>query len=172
MATTEETPLDRLAQKATSWVGSISSLVVHTIFFILCFLFPIFGWSTLEQMLLVLTTVVSLEAIYLAIFIQMSVNKSQEQIEDIQEDLEDIQEDIEEIGEDIEEITEDIDEIQEDIQEINEEDENDEETAREKAKKAILKSNVQSNAVEIKSLKNMLKHLESELHLLKKERKH
>jgi peptidoglycan hydrolase CwlO-like protein len=61
-------------------------------------------------MLLVLTTVVSLEAIYLAIFIQMSVNRSSENIEDLKEDVEIIQEDIDEIQEDIEEIQENIDE--------------------------------------------------------------
>ena len=73
-----------------------------------------------DKMLLVLTTVVSLEAIYLAIFIQMSVNKSHEHIEDLKEDVTEIQEDIEYIQEDIEEISEDIDEIQEDIDEIQE----------------------------------------------------
>lgn len=67
-------------------------------------------------MLLILTTVVSLEAIYLAIFIQMSVNKNSRDIEIIQEDVGEIQEDIEDIEEDIDEIQKDVDEIQEDIE--------------------------------------------------------
>ena len=123
-------------------------------------------------MLLVLTTVVSLEAIYLAIFIQMSVNKSHEHIEDlkedvteIQEDIEYIQEDIEEISEDIDEIQEDIDEIQEDIDEIADDDDDDDDEHKEKAKKVILKSNVSSNTNEIKSLKSKIDELQAQLQL-------
>lgn len=51
-------------------------------------------------MLLILTTIVSLEAIYLSIFIQMSINKNNEVIEIIQEDVGEIQEDIDEIQDD------------------------------------------------------------------------
>ena len=60
---------------------------------------PLFGWVNFDKMLLVLTTVLSLEAIYLAIFIQMSVNRSHEHIEDLKEDVTEIQEDIEDIQE-------------------------------------------------------------------------
>ena len=63
------------------WIGSIPSLIAHTIFFIISFALPILGIVDFDKMLLVLTTVVSLEAIYLAIFIQMSVNRSSENIE-------------------------------------------------------------------------------------------
>ncbi len=124
--------LEKLADGITSWIGSVPSLIIHTLLFITSFLLPFFGVVDFDKMLLVLTTVLSLEAIYLSILIQMSVNKSHEKIEDIQEDIEeisedieDIQEDLEEISEDIEEITEDIEDIQEDIEEINE-DEDDE----------------------------------------------
>ncbi len=113
--------LEKVADKATKWIGSISSLVIHSIIFILSFVLPIIGLITFERMLLVLTTVVSLEAIYLAIFIQMSVNKNSQDIEIIQEDVGEIQEDIEEIEEDIDEIQKDVDEIQEDIEEDVEE---------------------------------------------------
>ena len=139
--------LEKLADGITSWIGSIPSLIIHTLLFLTAFLLPSFGVVDFDKMLLVLTTVLSLEAIYLSILIQMSVNKSHEKIEDIQEDIEeisedieDIQEDLEEISEDIEEITEDIEDIQEDIEEINEDE--DDEDHIEKAKKAILKSNV------------------------------
>ncbi len=73
-----------------------------------------------EQMLLLLTTIVSLEAIYLSIFIQMSINFAAEDIEEIQEDVEDIQEDVEEIQEDVEDIQEDVDEMSEDVEEMQE----------------------------------------------------
>jgi peptidoglycan hydrolase CwlO-like protein len=109
-------------------------------------------------MLLVLTTVVSLEAIYLSIFIQMSVNKTTQHIEFIQEDVNEIQEDIDEIQED-------IDEIQEDIEDIVDEDE-----VSEKVEKTILKSNVSNNTNEIKALKNKILELQHELETLKKNR--
>jgi low affinity Fe/Cu permease len=108
--------LEKIADKATKWIGSISSLVIHSILFIVAFAMPAMGIISFEKMLLVLTTVVSLEAIYLAIFIQMSVNKNSQDIEIIQEDVGEIQEDIEDIEEDIDEIQKDVDEIQEDIE--------------------------------------------------------
>lgn len=79
--------LEKLADGITSWIGSIPSLIIHTLLFITSFLLPVFGIVDVDKMLLVLTTVLSLEAIYLSILIQMSVNKSHEKIEDIQEDI-------------------------------------------------------------------------------------
>jgi uncharacterized membrane protein len=46
-----------------------------------------FGW-TLDEMLLMLTTILSIEAIYLALFIQMSLNKTTENLENVEEDIE------------------------------------------------------------------------------------
>jgi uncharacterized membrane protein len=112
--------LERIADVATRWIGSTASLVVHTLLFIIAFLLPLLHIVSFDKMLLVLTTIVSLEAIYLAIFIQMSVNKNSKDIEEIQEDVEEIQEDIEEIQEDVEEMQEDVEEIQEDVEEIQE----------------------------------------------------
>lgn len=110
--------LAKVADRATKSIGSVTSLIVHSVLFISAFLLPVLGVVPFDQMLLILTTILSLEAIYLAIFIQMSVNKNTEDIEDIQEDVEEIQEDIEEIEEDVDEIQKDVDEIQEDIEEI------------------------------------------------------
>ena len=152
------TILEKIANGIMWWIGSIPSLIFHTIFFIICFALPIFGVVEFDHMLLVLTTVVSLEAIYLAIFIQMSVNKSSEQIEEIQED-------IEEISEDIEEIQEDIDEIQEDVEEINDDDDDDDHN--EKAKNVMLKSKVSTNKNEIKILKDKISELENLIEKIK-----
>ena len=110
--------LAKNADIATKWIGSTTSLIVHTIFFVLSFALPLFGVISFERMLLVLTTVVSLEAIYLSIFIQMSVNKNSQDIEIIQEDIGEIEEDIGEIQKDVDEIQEDVDEIQEDTEEL------------------------------------------------------
>jgi biopolymer transport protein ExbB/TolQ len=108
-------------ERVTTWVGSPSSFILHTLAFILAFVIGILGLASWEIVLLVLTTVVSLEAIYLSIFIQMTVNRQAAELAEVSEDVEDIQEDIEEISEDVDEIQEDIDEIQEDGEEINEE---------------------------------------------------
>ncbi len=92
-----------LAVRFTQWIGSPSSLIVHTILFALAFASVLFG-ANLDSVLLILTTIVSLEAIYLAIFIQMSVNRQTESIQNVEEDIDEIQEDIDEIQEDIDEI--------------------------------------------------------------------
>lgn len=168
--------LETAAEKITWWVGSIPSLITHTIIFIISFLLPLFGVIEFDKMLLVLTTVLSLEAIYLSIFIQLSVNKSHEHIEDLKEDvteihenIEDIQEDIEEISEDIEEMSEDIEDIQEDIEEINEDEDEDEEDHAERAKKVMLKSDVSTNKTEIRALREMISKLQEQLEELKRE---
>ena len=112
--------LERLAERAAEAIGSVLSLVAHSIFFVGIFSLLFFGFS-FDQILLILTTVVSLEAIYLAIFIQMTVNRHSENIEEVREDIEDIQEDVEDISEDIEDIQEDVEEIGEDVEGIQKE---------------------------------------------------
>ncbi len=111
--------LEHLALQAPKYLGSVPSLVLHTIFFVGIFSLAWFGFS-FDQILLILTTVVSLEAIYLAIFIQMTVNRHAEQIEEVSEDVEELSENVEDISEDVEEISKDIDTIQEDVKEISE----------------------------------------------------
>ena len=132
----EKSPINRLetvALSITRGVGSIWSVIIHTLLFSGAFLLVLFGFE-FERVLLVLTTIVSLEAIYLSIFIQMSVNHQAralasvekeideiaEDVEGIAEDVEGIAEDVEEIQEDVEEISKDVDEIQEDMEEIQE----------------------------------------------------
>ena len=161
LKTENSTMLDKMADSVISWIGSTASLVFHTLLFITSFLLPLFKVVEFEEMLLVLTTIVSLEAIYLSIFIQMSVNKSNKHIEVIKEDVNEIQEGIDEIQEDIDEIQEDIDEIQEDIDEIA--DDEDEDEHKEKAQKVILKSNVSNNKQEIKELKAKIHDLQAKL---------
>ncbi len=111
-----------ISTKITNWVGSKNSILLHTIFFVSIFALPAFG-VPFDDILLVLTTIVSLEAIYLAIFIQMTVNKHSEDLVEVSEDIDEIQEDVEGIEKDIDEIQEDVGELQEDIEEIAEEEE-------------------------------------------------
>lgn len=114
-------PIEKQATALTRSVGSPASIIVHTILFVLSFAAAALGLISFDRMLLVLTTVVSLEAIYLAIFIQMTVNRQSDAIAEVEQDLEEIQEDVDEIQEDIEEIQEDVEEIGEDVEELAEE---------------------------------------------------
>lgn len=112
-------PLEDFAMKATQYIGSPTSLVLHSVFFVGIFSLQWIGFS-FDKIMLILTTVVSLEAIYLSIFIQLTINRQSRQIEEVSEDVEGIQEDVEGIQEDVEEISKDLDEIQEDVEEIQE----------------------------------------------------
>ena len=78
----------------TRWVGSPISIILHSILFVAAFLLAFFGVIPFDRMLLFLTTIVSLEAIYLSIFIQMTINYTTESIEEVGQDIEEIQEDI------------------------------------------------------------------------------
>lgn len=114
-------------EHVTTWIGSVASLVFHTLVFIASFLAGLFRIADWNTILLVMTTIVSLEAIYLSIFIQMSVNRHAEELEDVTEDIGEIQEDVGEIQKDIDEVQEDVEDIQEDVKEMTEEEAADEE---------------------------------------------
>ncbi|HEX8591443.1 MAG TPA: hypothetical protein VF696_01700 [Candidatus Paceibacterota bacterium] len=121
-------------ERFTSWVGSPASLVLHTLVFAGFFALVIFDVLALETMLLILTTVVSLEAIYLAIFIQMTVNMNTESLREVEEDIDEIQEDVEEMSEDLDELQEDVEEMSEDLEELHEDDEKEEQRDAAQAK--------------------------------------
>src|SRR5258707_14313601 len=59
--------LDRIADGVTDFIGSPVSIILHSLLF--------FIWIYKELDILVLTTVVWLEAIYLCLFLQMSSNR-------------------------------------------------------------------------------------------------
>lgn len=147
----------------TAWIGSPASLVLHTLFFLGAFA-SVFLGVPMDEMLLVLTTIVSLEAIYLAIFIQMSVNRASQSLAEVEEDIGEIREDVEEvtegvgdIQEDVAELGKDVEEIQEDIGEIQED---------EAADDAALATHADRLAV----IQSSLQQIVSELDNLKKER--
>lgn len=153
--------LEKTADKATRWIGSTKSLIVHTIIFAAAFSLPLFGVG-FDRVLLVLTTILSLEAIYLAIFIQMSVNKNTKDIEIIQEDVEEIQEDVDEIQKDVDEIQEDVEEIEKDVDEIQEDIEEIEEDSNEDLKVETKEANA------IAAIQTILTQLQKEIEQLKK----
>ena len=112
--------LETLALSVIHGVGSIWSVIIHTLLFMGAFFLIIFGYET-DRVLLVLTTIVSLEAIYLSIFIQMSVNFQARALASVEKDIDEIAKDVEDIQEDVEEIAEDVEDIQEAHEEIQEE---------------------------------------------------
>jgi uncharacterized protein YoxC len=142
----------KLSSKLTSHIGSPASIVLHTIFFVGIFSLHFWGIS-FSDILLVLTTIVSLEAIYLSIFIQMTVNKHAEELEEVSEDIEGIQEDVGEIQEDVDAIQEDVGELQEDVEEITEDEETLDDHGTEMKKLEKIESTLQSLLEEIAKLK-------------------
>ncbi len=122
--------MQSVSDKITRALGSPASILIHTFIFIASFV-AVFAGIPFDRVLLILTTAVSLEAIYLSLFIQMTVNRHAESLEGVEEDIEEISEDIEGITEDIEDISEDIEEISEDIDDIQEEDTEDEKHEKE-----------------------------------------
>jgi methyl-accepting chemotaxis protein len=111
--------LEEIALSVTRGIGSIWSVVIHTLLFAGAFILVLVG-AELDRVLLVLTTIVSLEAIYLSIFTQMSVNHQARAIASVEKDIDEIAEGVEEIAEDVEDIQENVEEIAEDVEDIQE----------------------------------------------------
>ncbi len=125
--------VEKAAVTMTQWVGTPTSIVIHSALFILAFLIY-FAGVPLDTILLTLTTVVSLEAIYLSLFIQLSVNRASESLEDVEEDIGEIQEDVQgleggfgEIAEDVEglegnvrKMRRNVEELEADVEDISE----------------------------------------------------
>jgi uncharacterized protein YoxC len=144
--------IEDAAFTATRWVGSIPSLIIHTVLFAGSFLAVAGGLIGFEKMLLVVTTLVSLEAIYLAIFIQMSVNRQGMSLEEVEHDIDEMQEDVGEIQEDIDEIQKDVDEMQEDVEEMSEEDKRERKEATNAASLEEIRARLERLLVDIEKL--------------------
>lgn len=81
--------LEKFSLRLVEWVGSVSSLVVHTLVFIAIFGLRLFGVG-FSDVLLILTTLLSLEAIYLAILVQMTLNRHTRSLQDVRSDVEEL----------------------------------------------------------------------------------
>lgn len=88
--------LDRVSDNITSWMGSTQSILFHSIILVATFgLIPL-GFNP-DSVLLVMTTILSIEAIFLAIFIQRAVNKQSVRLESaIEKIVKNVTENIEE----------------------------------------------------------------------------
>lgn len=166
----EPNKIEKLALKVTKGIGSPTSIVIHTIFFGVIFaLHPLFDLPY-EYILLVLTTVVSLEAIYLSIFIQMTININTARLTAVSEDVEEIQEDVGEIQEDVEEITEDVGGIEQDIQDLTDDVEEITEELEEDQQHADTKR--AENKAAIEKVEQAILHLLKNLEDLKEKNDH
>lgn len=88
-------PLHQLSFWIIDHMGTVESVVLHTVFFIIALIPAWLGFQT-DRIMLILTTVVSLEAIYLTIFLQMTVKHQDKRLIS---KLSGIQEDVEELTE-------------------------------------------------------------------------
>jgi low affinity Fe/Cu permease len=143
--------MGQFSERITTWIGSEASIVLHTFAFIAIGSLHYFG-VPFVNMMVILNTAVSLEAIYLAIFIQMTVNRHSADIEDIQEDVQELGEGVEELGEGVADLGEGIEEISEDMQEGEEEDRRGSEPHSVTFEK--LESSVQKILSDLETLKN------------------
>lgn len=134
----------------TRWIGSPTSVIVHTLMFVAFFIAAGEGLIEFRDMQLILTTVVSLEAIYLSIFIQMTINYTTQELKEVGEDVEEMKEDIGEIQEDVGELQENVEEISEDVEEITEEEKSEE--AAEEARKAEQKKTLEDIQTALRKL--------------------
>ena len=104
--------IDIASDKVSRWIGSTASLITHTIFFLIAFVSHwLFGWA-FGFILLVLTTAVSLEAIYISIFIQRSVNQQGVRLEEVEESLDDVEEALDDVEEGLDEVEEGLDDVE------------------------------------------------------------
>jgi peptidoglycan hydrolase CwlO-like protein len=114
----KESQLEKMSISVTKWIGTTQSIIVHSILFIVIFGLYFIGFA-LDQILLILTTAVSLEAIYLALFIQMTVNRNTQDIVEVASDIDQIQEDVEELGGDFDDIQEDVEDLESNLKKIH-----------------------------------------------------
>ncbi len=145
MTLEERKKIDCLVDSFIRWIGSFVSLAIHTFLFLACLTTGLL-WGHWDSILLVLTTIVSLEAIYLSIFIQMSINRNTESLQAVEKDIDEIQEDVEDIAEDVDEIAEDVEDIAEDVEELSEE--GAQEESQEEQDRRLLKD-IQDNMIKI-----------------------
>lgn len=107
--------LEALSQQMTNSIGTTNSLIIHSLLFVGIFCLRIFDIPT-EEILLILTTAVSLEAIYLAIFIQMTVNRTTASLASVEEDIDDIQGDVDSLETNLKGISDDY--LEDDTDEV------------------------------------------------------
>ena len=153
--------LENFSIKLTESIGTSKSVLIHSFLFVGIFALYFVGFD-IDKILLILTTAVSLEAIYLSIFIQMTINRNTESLKEVEKDVDEIQEDVDEIQEDVEGIEDEVVDMSKDIDNIQAEDDKEDKYAIEHA--------VQTQKM-ISMIENQMKVIISELNSLKTKEK-
>ncbi len=110
--------IENVSVQMTKRIGTPASVIIHSFLFIA--IFSLHWWGVaFSDILLILTTAVSLEAIYLSIFIQMSINRNTASLEEVEEDIGEIQKDVDEIQEDVDDLQEDVEGIEVGVEDIS-----------------------------------------------------
>lgn len=156
-----EKSIESGAVQLTHWLGTPWSVLFHTLIFIGSFATLLLGVDA-DTVLLVLTTIVSLEAIYLSLFIQMSVNRQAAEIAEVGKDLDEISEDVEHL----EDLREDVEDLTEDLDRMAKED--DEYELAEEKKDQQTSAALQSIENHLISVAGAIKALEEEIETLRK----
>jgi len=107
--------MERFVKTIVNWIGTPTSLIIHSLCFVGIFALRFVGVSA-GDILLLLTTIVSLEAIYLSIFIQITVNQHTQEIMEVKASVEEVSESVEEVQESVEEVQETVEEVQETVE--------------------------------------------------------
>lgn len=144
--------LEKISFAIIRWTGTPWAILVHTLVFASFFGLIFLGVDS-DSIMLILTTAVSLEAIYLSLFIQMSVNKNTESLSEVEEDIDRTQEDVEDIEGALSTVATSMKEIEEDVEDISEDVDDDEVQTNELKKQVLLLSH------EISELKSLLVEL-------------
>lgn len=112
--------VNKVSDSFGRWIGSNASIIFHTIFFVGCLLAPLVFAISSDSILLILTTLVSLEAIYLAIFIQRSVNEQSVRLTEVEESIDDVEEALDDVEEALDDVEEALDEVEEGLDDVEE----------------------------------------------------
>ena len=115
--TKQSNALERASISITRWMGTPWSILFHSGIFASTFILILFGIDS-NRVMLILTTAVSLEAIYLSLFIQMTVNRNTRSLEEVEEDVESIEEDVEDISEDTSPVEDSLKTIEQQLQQL------------------------------------------------------
>ncbi len=102
--------IENFLLKIPDQLGSTSSIILHTCCIFASFLLVFMGVS-INDILLSVTTVLSIEAIYLSLFIQLSVNKAGTSLKTVTDNTNEIIQEIDLISEDVDDMQEDIDSV-------------------------------------------------------------
>lgn len=100
MAKKQYSSIEKLAYAARKWIRTPQSVLVHTIFFILVYGLMLVFPKNKDQIVNLITNIVSIEAIYLTLFVLMGTHEVRQGVRDVAENVEDILEDTEDLTED------------------------------------------------------------------------